>query len=756
MADPTSPPPDPDGCRRLDDLAATMRLLKVWAGDPSYDTITRRVNERHPTTARNTIVDCFRDGRRRINADLLITVVAALHDDAGYAERWRRAIRVAAAEREAAANVRVLAGLPADGDSFVGRERQLAVLRQATGVGLITGMAGVGKTRLAIRAGHRRTPGVSLFVDLRGFHPDESQPPADPGAVLDGFLRALGVPARGIPRDLAARSELFRSQLDGRQALVILDNAADEDQVRPLLVPGACTLVTSRRGLPDLGPVTRVDLDVLSSREASELLAEAGRADADPYALERVAHRCGYLPLALTVVAGQMAATPDWTVADHADRLDERHRTYRLDDGVELALRSSDQSLPPARRTLLRRLASHPGQDFDAYAAAALLDAGLGETEEHLRRLTAENLVQQPVPGRFLLHDLVRTYAAERAADEERPTDRRAARGRLFDHYLYAAAAAMDALHPAEKHRRPTLPPHAALVPDLTDSKAALHWLETERATLVAVCRQGSAAHTVPLAATLYTYLDNGGYPADAITVHSAARQAAESPGDEGGALINLAVVNWQLGRYPDAIEQLTAALGLLSGVGDSRGEARALGNLGVVYTATGDYAAAAAHHTQALRKFVELGDQVGEANTLTNLGDGCVLMGRPAEAVEHLRRALPLFRSLNHRGGEATALTNLGDAATSLRNYEEALDSHDKSIAIFGELGERYGQTCALNGRGEALAGMGRIDEAVTTHRMALELARIIDDPAEQARARAGLAALGHPEAGHSETQNV
>ncbi|MCM4084478.1 DUF3856 domain-containing protein [Paractinoplanes hotanensis] len=743
MAPETGPLPDPDGCRSLDALAATLRALKSWAGDPTFDTITTRVNARLPSTGRGTIADCFRDGRRRINADLVLAVVAALHDDAEYLARWRRAIRVTLAEKQAAAQVRVLARLPDEADPFVGREPHLAALDRATGVCVITGMAGVGKTRLAVHAGHRRTQGTSLFVDLRGFHPDEAQPPADPAAVLDGFLRALGVTGRQIPHDLAARSALFREQLAGRQALVILDNAADEDQVRPLLCPDALTVVTSRRDLADLLPTTRIDLDVFSPLEAAQLL---GNDTSD--ALERVARRCGYLPLALTIVAGQMAATPSWTVADHADRLEERHRNYHLDDGVQLALHLSDQRLPPARRTLLRRLAGHPGQDFDAYAAAAVLDADLGATEEHLRRLTAEHLVQQPVPGRFVLHDLVRAYAVERATDDERPTDRRAAQTRLYDLYLYAASAAMDALHPAERHRRPTLPPNDVPKPALDDPKAALHWLDTERSTLVAVCL-AAPSHAVPLAATIYTYLDNGGYPAEAITVHTAARNAAVATGDpagEAGALINLGVVYWQLGRNAEARDRMSESLTLFRRLGDARGEARALGNLGVVYNAFGDHTASAEHHTQALAKFVEIGDRVGEANTLTNLGDVYLRMDRLSEAADHHRRALDLFRALNHRGGEATALTNLGDADTRLGNLTEALDSLDRAVAIFGELGERYGQTCALNGRAEALAAMGRPEEAVTTFRLALGLAQLIDDPAEQSRARTALTTLGAP----------
>ncbi|MBM2623573.1 tetratricopeptide repeat protein [Actinoplanes sp. LDG1-06] len=758
MLEERDPPPDPAGCRSLDELAAALRSLKAWAGDPSYDTITRRVNAGFAPAGRGTVVDCFRDGRRRINPELVVAVVASLHDDDVYLARWRQAIRVTLAEREAAANVRVLAGLPSDANSFVGREPHLASLERAAGVCVITGMAGVGKTQLAVHAGHRRTGETKLFVDLRGFHPDESQPPAEPGAVLDGFLRALGVPARQIPHDLNARSALFRDQVAGRQALVILDNAADEEQVRPLLTPDALTLVTSRRDLSGLGPATRIDLDVFSSREASELLSGATPSEGDRAAVERVAQRCGYLPLALRVVAGQMAATPGWSVADHADRLDERHRNQRIDDGVQLALQLSEQGLPERRRILLRRLAGHPGQDLDVYAAAALLDAELDETEEHLRRLTAEHLIQQPVPGRFVLHDLVRAYAADRAADEERPADRQAALTRLFDLFLYAASAAMDALHPAEKHRRPELEPHAVRAPDLSDPKAALHWLDTERATLVAIClhaaRNGWPSYAVRLAATIYTYLDNGGYPADAIAVHSEARHAAARSGDlagEANALVNLAVVHWQLGRHPEALEQLTEALALFRRLGDGRGQARALGNLGVVHNVFGNHEASAAHHAQALDQFAEIGDRVGEANTLTNLGDVYLRMGRPSDAADHHRRALALFRDLSHRGGEATALTNLGDADTQLGNHAAALDSYDKAVAIFGELGERYGQTCALNGRGEALSAAGRSEEALTTFTVALGTARLIDDPSEQARAHAGLAAL-HEAAGDTE----
>ena len=764
----TDQPPDPGTARDLDDVVDRLRALKVWAGDPSYDTITRRVNARWSAEGRpaaeqarrGTVVDCFRNGRRRLNTDLVIAIVRALHDETGYVSHWRQAIRVTLAEVHAGGQVRVLDRLPDDSPAFTGRKAQLAVLlSSANGVFVLTGMAGVGKTQLAVHAGHSM-PGcdVSLFVNLRGFHPDASQPPAEPGAVLDGFLRLLDVPAAQIPHTLEERAAAFASRLSGRRALVVLDNAADEDQVRPLLVRsrGLLTLVTSRRTLGGLDDVTRLGVDVLSPAEAIRLLSEAVPSvtvGADISAYGRVARRCGFLPLALTVVAGQMAATTGWTVTDHADRLDERHRHHRLDSGVELALHLSYQSLPPVRRKLLRRLAGHPGPDLDDQAAAALLDTDLDSTRDHLRQLAAENLVEQPVAGRFSLHDLVRLYAAERSVEEDRPQDRHAALTRLLDHYLFGAAAAMDLLYPAEKHRRPSLDV-AGRFAGPASAKDALVWLDAERATIVAACvhaaRHEWPSHAVKLAATLYSYLDNGGHPAEAVAVHTEARHAARSMGDraaEAGALISLGVVHWQMGDYPAAIDEVTQSLELFREAGDGRGEARALGNLGVVHTSTGDLELSIDFHEQALDRFIAIGDRVGEANTLTNIGDAYVRLGRIDPAAVHHSRALEIFRDLGHRGGEATALTNLGDVHVRLGDHRAAIAEHEQALSLFRELGERYGQACTLNGLGEALAGSGRREAAIETHRAALAMAVSIDEPEEQARAREALTRLAAPD---------
>jgi tetratricopeptide (TPR) repeat protein len=778
-------PPDPGLARGLDELVGCLRALKLWAGDPSYETITRRVNARWQAVGRpadelahrGTVVDCFKTGRRRINAELVVAVVQALHDETGYLAHWRQSLRVSLAETAAAAQVRVLDRLPDDVATFTGRHAELdrlgrlAAAAVGTGDGaagepghgpvvcVLAGMAGVGKSQLAVHAGHRLVAegrfDTTLFVNLRGFHPDPEQPPAEPAAVLDGFLRLLGLAGHEIPHGLEARAAAFHERLADRRALVILDNAATAAQVCALLPHGArtLTLITSRRRLADLDPEVHLDVDLFTPEEAEQLLVRSVPGVAigpDQSAFRRVALRCGHLPLALSVAAGQIAARPGWTVTDHADRLDERHHRRRLDTGVELALHVSYQHLPGQRQALLRRMAAHPGPDLDDHAGAALLDTDRDTAAEHLRYLAAEYLVQQPVAGRYMLHDLVRAYAADRAHDEDRPADRRDAMSRLFDHYLYSAAAAMDALYPAERHRRPTLPPRPPAGPRLDNPKTALLWLDAERATLVAVClhaaRNGWPEHAIRLASTLYSYLDNGGHPADAFTVHTEAQYAARLLGDgaaEATALTNLGVVCWQLGRHPEAIEHLERALSLARDNGDGCGEARILGNLGVVHSSTGQCETSAAYHQQALDRFVQLGDRVGEANTLTNLGSLNARLGRPAPAVEQSRRALAIFADLQHRGGEATALNNLGDALVVLNSYVDAVHYYEKSLTLFRDLGERYGETCVLNGLGQALTGQNKRDDAIARHVEALALATEIDQHDEQARARTALALL-------------
>ncbi|MGC4812211.1 ATP-binding protein [Micromonospora sp. DT228] len=802
-------PPDPGPADSLDEVAQRLRMLKVWAGDPSYDTIKSRINAAGKATGRpggvlarrTTVADCFRDGRRRLNTDLVIAIVEAMHPDVGYVAQWRQALRVVGGEARAAAQVRVQDDLPQDLVGFVGRTAVVNRLRRELHrsdlddgpvVLAIQGMAGVGKTQLAIHAAHavhRRKPfDRILFVNLRGFHPDPGQPPADPASVLEGFLRLLGVAGQQIPYDLPARVAAYRRILAGTHTLVVLDNASDAEQARPLLpdTPGCPVLITSRRDLGDLPYATRLTVGLFTPDESAALLAEGGPplpAGPDPNAVARIAQRCGHLPLALGLVNAHLRSTTGWTLTDHADRLDERHHQRRLDVSVELAFDLSYRELPTERRRLLRFVAAHPGDDFDARAVAALTGVRPSDAEVHLRHLHRDHLLQQAVPGRYALHDLIRAYAASRCGDEDPPPERRAALTRLFDYYVATTAAAVGVLYPAGSHREPSSGGVRVSAP--LDSDTARGWLDTERPALVAVAAHTAAhgwpSHTTRLSASLFPYL-HGGYPTDALAIHEHARTAARRAGDpagQGHASTSLGATYAQLGRYGPATEHLQQGRSLFRRVGDQVGEARALVNLGVIESQLGRNRSAAASYGQALTLFRQAGHQAGEAHALNNLGEVEAQLGQYGLAAKHVQRSLILFQRLGGRTGEAWTLNTLGDIEIRLGRHlaagihlERALAvyrqlgnhtgtawtlnslgtlhtrlgqtscHHQQSLDIFRETGERYGEASALNGIAEAARVTGNVADALAHHGAAHAIVVEIGAYHEHARTHAG---LGH-----------
>jgi tetratricopeptide (TPR) repeat protein len=558
-------------------------------------------------------------------------------------------------------------------------------------------------------------------------------------------------------------------------------------------------LITSRRSLTDLHLATHLAVDVFTPDEALRFLTRSAPGipvGDDRDAAARIAARCGYLPLALGLVAGHMRAKPGWTLTDHADWLDERHRDRRLDTGVELALELSYRHLPADRRRVLRLLALHPGPDLDAYATAALADTDLDTAQNHLRRLCDDHLLQHGIPGRYTFHDLIRAYATTRAHDEDRPPDRRTALTRLFDHYLATATTAMNTLHPAEAHRRPRISPTGTPTPDLTDPDAALEWLDTERSTLVAVAAHTAAhgwpAHTVQLSRSLSRYLD-GGYNADAVTVHGHAREAARHSGDPSGqahALTDLGIAQLRLARYARAAEHFQQALTLFRQCGDATGQARALNTLGIIAAQSGDqrratdhyaqaltlfrqagdrtgeastltnlglvekrlgrFRAATDHHAQALAVFRQVGDRDGEAYTLNSLGDVETRSGRLGPAGDHLRQALTLYRQLGNREGEGSSLDSLGTLYTRLGKPDQATECHQQTLTIARETGDRAAEVWSLNGLGEAALAAGRPADALLHHTAAHSAATEVGEGEQQARAHTGLGhahqALGAP----------
>ncbi|BCJ47696.1 hypothetical protein GCM10010168_20550 [Actinoplanes ianthinogenes] len=804
-------PPDPAPAASLDDLVGTLRRLKVWAGSPSYETIKCRVDAAWTSAGRpagelvskSTVAYCFRPGRRRLDPDLVVAVVEALHPDAGYAAAWRQALRVVGGEIEAVSQVRVQDSLPPDLPGFTGRAAELDRLRQVAGradaevIAAIEGMPGVGKTRLAVHAGHllhHEQPFERvLFVDLRGFGSDPAQPPAEPAAVLDGFLRLLGMSGQQIPHALDARVAAYRARLAGTRTLAVLDNAATDEQIRPLLpnTPGCLTLVTSRRRLTALRRATHLSVHVFAPGEAMAYLTRAvpdGHVRDDPQATARIARRCGYLPLALGLVAGHIRRTPGWTLRDHADRLDERHHQRRLDTGVDVALHMSYQHLPTGRQRLLRLLALHPGPDLDVHAAAALAGTDVPTAQADLDHLHRDHLLHQTAPGRYGFHGLVRTYAITKAHDEDRPPARRAALTRVFDHYLATAAAAMSTLHPTETHWRPRIAPAGPSPRTWADPAGALRWLNTERPALVAVAvhtaTHGWPTHTVQLSRTLFRYLI-AGHPTEARIIFTHALRAADDVDDataKAYAVNNLGIVDLQQNQPGRAVEHFRRALHLHRQAGDALGQALARNSLGEIDAQSGHYASAIDHFEQAVLLCRQSGDHVVEARALTNLGIAEARWGSPAgldhlaqalagsrrtgnlageefaligagigdlwtgayqRAGDHFHQALPLSRRLGDRTGEAAALNCLGSYYAYVGDDGSATDHHRQALAVFREIGDRCGQAWALHGLAETSHRAGRLEDARHHFGAALALAVTIGARHQQALARAGLGAV-------------
>ena len=754
--------PDPAPASSLADLVDRLRLLKVWAGNPSYEVIKDRINAAWAATGRpaselarrSTVAYCFRPGRRRLDTDLVLAVVGVLHPDTGYVTQWRQALRVIGGEIEAASQVRVQDRLPADLAGFTGRTGELDQLQRAARdrppvvISAIAGMAGVGKTELAVHFGHllhRQQPFERvLFVNLRGFDPDPSQSPVDPAAVLDGFLRLLGLPGQQIPHDLAGRAATFRDRLTGTRALIVLDNAATTEQVRPLLpaAEGCITLVTSRRRLTGLHPATHLGVDVFNPGEALAFLDRAvpgSSAAPDSQATARIARRCGYLPLALGLMARHIRGTPGWTLTDHADRLDERHHDRRLDTGIDLALTQSYRHLPAGRQRLLRLLALHPGQDFDAYAAAALTGTGVDTARSRLRQLRDDHLLRDAGPGRYTFHDLVRAYATVRAADEESPPERREALTRLFDLYLAASAAAMNTLYPAEATVRPRILPAGTPVPDLTIPGRARRWLDSERSTLIAVAAHaathGQPAHTVLMSRLLQRHLAAGSHNADAVTLHDHGYHAAVQLGDVTGqatALLDIGFTYGRLGYAGRAAASLQRAVHLFRSAGSPAGQRRAP-------DVSGDRNDRSA---RALTMFQQMDDRLGEAYAREGLGLVHLELGRTGSAAGHFRRALALFRQTGDPAGETWTLEGLGLLRARLGNDGRAIGHQEQALAVCRATGDRIGEARVLNSLGETARTFDRPADSLDHHAAARAVAAGTGDRPQLARALTG---IGH-----------
>jgi DNA-binding SARP family transcriptional activator/Tfp pilus assembly protein PilF len=651
--------------------------------------------------------------------------------------------------------------LPAATRHFAGRTEELKALgglldrTPASEVGgavvisAIGGTAGVGKTALAIHFAHQvaeRFPDGQLYANLRGFDPTGI--PTTPAEAIRGLLAALQVAPEQIPASLDAQAGLYRSLLASRRMLVVLDNARDEQQVRPLLPasPTCLVLVTSRNQLTGLVtsegayPLT---LELLSPADSRELLARClggERVATEPAAVDELVGLCARLPLALSIAAARAATQPTLPLAALAAELRHAHApldaldTGEVNSSMRAVLSWSYQQLAAPAARLFRLLGLHPGPDVTPLAAASLAAIAPERANLLLRELAHAHLLAEHTPGRFAFHDLLRAYAGEQARSCDSEAERHAALTHLFDHYLASAAAAMDTLVPAEQQRRPRIPAPATPLPPVGAAAAARAWLDAERAILVAVAAytagHGWPEHTTRLAATLFRYLDRGGHHADALTVHTHALHAARQTGDRGAqanTLISLGQVFWLQGRYRQATHHLQQALALYGELGDQLGQARTLANLGLVEWHQGRYQQAAQHRRHALAIYRGLGDQLGQGRTLNNLGMGELRQGRYQQAAGHHQQALRLFREIGDRDGEACALDNLGVVDLRRGRYQQAAGHHRQALLLFREIGYRDGEAEALDHLGLVDQQLGHHRQAAGHHRQALTIYREI-----------------------------
>jgi len=632
--------------------------------------------------------------------------------------------------------------LPAPARHFVGRDSALAVLDRlaetaAAGTGgdavmisLIHGTGGIGKTALAVRWAHRaaaRFPDGQLFVNLRGFDP--ASEPMAPAEAIRGFLDAFAVPAERIPAGLDAQASLYRTLLSGRRVLVVLDNARDVDQVRPLLPgsSGCLAIVTSRHELTGLvadegaQPLT---LDLLTAGEARHLLAShlgRPRLDAEPAATAELVARCAQLPLALAIIAARAAAHPTFPLATFSAELADAQRRLDAVDGgdqhtqVRSVFSWSYQRLSTQAARVFRLLGLHRGQDITMPAAASLAGISTTQARQLLSDLARAHLVTERVMGRYAFHDLLSAYATEQAQAHDSDEERNAAVRRLLLYYLHAAAAA-DVL--AAPHRRRTqlpdsLPPND--LPVLDDHAGAMAWLEVERGNLVAAVRlaRDYRHHDLGwrLANLLFALFHLEKHWDDWIGTHKIGLECAKECDDrkaEFTMFSSLGTAYRERRQYAESINSHRAALELSRAIGDRHGEAQALNGLGAAYGDRGDREEARRFLLRALRIRREIGDRWGEAITICNIGEEDLIHGRPESALKHFTRALRIRREIGDRWGEAMALSLLGQAYALNGAASAAVEHLTRALEIHRELRDYSMEAFALHHLGLAHRGVG------------------------------------------------
>src|SRR5215831_6378380 len=676
----------------------------------------------------------------------------------------------------------VLQQLPAGVRHFAGRAEEIGKLTAlaeesalAAGtvvISAIGGTAGVGKTALALHWAHQmadRFPDGQLYVNLRGFGP--SGTPAPPGEAIRGFLDALGVPPETTPAALDSQAALYRSLLAGKRMLIILDNARDDSQVRPLLPgsPGTLVLVTSRRQLSGLVAAEgahAITLDMLTDADAHDLLARrlgAERVAAETGAAAELVGLCARLPLALAVIAARAVAHPNFPLAALAAELRaERGRLAALDandpaTNVRAAFSWSYRQLTPEAARMFRLLGLHPGPDISTPAAASLTGRPGQQTRDALTELTAAHLLTEPVPDRFTCHDLLRAYAAEQAHTLTSHTERRAALHRMLGHYLHSARAADRRLCPARPSPIDVDPPAAGTTPEQFAGHAqALAWFDAEHQVLLAAiglaATEGFDVCAWQLPWAMETFFNHRDHQPDWATTERIALAAAGRLGDRNGqayAHRSIATALLDLGDDRGVHAHLRQAMLLRRRLGDRAGQARLLMDFSRLYERQGRLRPSLRYARQALGKYRELGDRLGEAVALNHVGWALGLLGEYGQALVHCQQALVILVAVGDRHYIASTLDSLGYAYRHLGHHGQAAACYRRAVDLFAELGSRYKRAVSLGNAGDAHYAAGDLLAARDAWQESLTIVDELRLPgADQLRAKLRALATGAPPA--------
>ncbi len=698
--------------------------------------------------------------------DIFIAVLGASPAEQGMlatlrdrvAERRRNPAQPPAASRPSWPKPRQL---PADVYRFSGRESELAELdsllvdgpKGTVIISALSGTAGVGKTALAVHWAHRvsaRFTDGQLYVNLRGF--DATGPPMSPAEAVRGFLDAFGVQAQRVPASDEAQIGLYRSIVADRRVLLLLDNARDAEQVRPLL-PGSAhclTIVTSRNRLASL-VVTEgaqpLSLDLLSVAEARQLLvSRLGEATVaqSPEAVEEVIEHCARLPLALAIVAARVRANPSLTVTALAKELRDAHGSLDLfaeEDGmanVRAVFSCSYRHLGAPAAELFRLLGAHPGPHITLEAASSLAGAEVTAVRQLLTVLVRANLVSEQQPGRFTFHDLLRAYAREQALATDGAADRDRAQHRFLDHYLHSAHQASLMMYP-QRDPIDLLPRDpAAVVTGFAGIEQARAWFAEEHTVLLAAIELAAAGglstHAWQLAWAIGDVLDWRGLWQAMVASQTTALRAAKLAGDRLGMahahrLLGRAYI--RLGRWDEAETLLQQAVEFFSALADPVGEANTHIALSRIHEQHGRLPAALSHSQRALTLFREAGHRSGQARSLNTVGWYHALLGEYEQAIESCEAALDMHTQIGSRFGQAPAWDSLGYAHQRLGHYSEAVTCFDNAIVLYREVGDRYHEADTMVHLADSHAAAQAWELAAAVYREALQTLDELNHPA-------------------------